>query len=104
MAAKHGRGHVESTAHLALCQTVHVLSEIVGKTSAVAVGVRERGCWYGTEMKQQAETREVISAAEEPMPVLWTLDNDTPVAANGSIDSREVRVRGRFSDANCPKI
>jgi hypothetical protein len=45
--------------------------------------------------KRRAETRDVINAAEEPRPVLWTLDRVTPVGANGEIWDNEANVRSR---------
>ena len=38
---------------------------------------------------RSAETSDVISAAEEPNPVLWTDERVTPVGANGGIWARE---------------
>lgn len=43
-----------------------------------------------------AATREVMSAADEPSPVLWTSARRTPVDANGGMDESECIVRGRF--------
>lgn len=38
--------------------------------------------------------------AEEPRPVLWTLERVTPCGRNGGMDEREESVGGRFRAAS----
>jgi hypothetical protein len=48
---------------------------------------------------RRAETSDVIKAAEEPRPVLWTSDRITPVGENGGILDNESKVRS--SEDSC---
>ena len=47
------------------------------------------------------ETRDVISAADDPMPVLCTSGSRTPVLLNGGSFSSDSRVGGRFCAESC---
>lgn len=50
---------------------------------------------------RRAEVRDVMRAADEPSPVLWTSARWTPVGTKGGILVRESRVRGRLSSSSC---
>ena len=49
---------------------------------------------------RSAEVSEVINAAEDPRPVLWTSESETPVGLNGGILSRDLIVRESPSDSS----
>lgn len=52
---------------------------------------------------RRAVIREVMSAAEDPSPVLWTSESRTPVGVNGGNLESDFNVRGRpnASNYNC---
>lgn len=49
---------------------------------------------------RSAEVSEVISAADEPRPVLWTFERETPVGLNGGILARDSIVLGSPNDSS----
>lgn len=66
-----------------------------------SVGRSVRSVEEITEKRRRSEvTRDVISAAEDPRPVLWTSASGTPCELNGGIFDRDDMVRGRFMETN----
>lgn len=54
--------------------------------------------------RSREDTSEVMSAAEEPRPVLCTSDSRTPVCKKGGSWARDLSVAGRLRSASCGHV